>query len=92
MWIKKRKQQDIQKSMLTEKTRTAKYKWKVKVKYNTRLTCCTQGLKKQQTMKKWSQKGDNDKQNKIYIGAKGSKRLDWKRHMVWKQNWEKKIP
>ena len=43
-------------------------------------------------MKKWSQKGENDKQNKTYIGAKGSKRLDWKRHMVRKQNWEKKIP
>ena len=33
MWIKKRKLQDIQNSMPTEKTRAAKYKWKVKVKY-----------------------------------------------------------
>ena len=35
MWIKKGKLQDIQNSMPTEKTRAAKYKWKVKVKYKT---------------------------------------------------------
>ena len=58
MWIKKRKLQDIQKSMPTEKTRTAKYKWKIKVKYNTKLTCRTQGLKKQHTMKNGPKKGE----------------------------------
>ena len=41
---------------------------------------------------KWSEKGGNDKRNKIYIRAKGAKRLDWKRHMLRKLNWEKKRP
>ena len=57
MGIKKRKLQDIQKSMPTEKTRAAKYKWKVKVKYKTKLTCRTQGLKKQHIMKNGPKKG-----------------------------------
>ena len=65
MWIKKRKLQDVQKSMPTEKTRTAKYKWKVKVKYKTKLTCRTQGLKKQHTKKNDPEKGGTTNRIKL---------------------------
>ena len=42
--------------------------------------CRTQGVKKQHTMKKKSEKGGHDILNKINIRVKEAKTLDWKRY------------